>query len=1119
MPITIRKTWLLLAAFVAIAISTQAQNKVVTLKADNTPLSAVLASIEQQTGYTFVHSDNVNLSRPVDVDVTDTPTSKVLSIIFPKSANVSWDFKGTEITLKSKSKSKNNVGYGKRTVTGTVKDAKDGEPLAGAVVSIAGMPNTGTLVDVDGNFAIEVTGKKPVLQVNYIGYKTREVPVGDLTNVDIPMTGAENTFDEVIVVGSGTQKKVSVTGAISSVSGDALKMPTTTLSRALGGKIAGLITKQNSGEPGTGADFYIRGISTFGGKATPLILLDDVEINASDLNAIPAENIESFSVLKDASATAIYGARGANGVMIITTKGGDYNSKTKINIKVENTFNFLSKVPEFISAVPFMEFYNNANSFRNPNSAPLYSDVQIQRTKDKVNPYLYPDVDWRDELFRKNSQRQRVNLNVSGGGTRAKYYMSLDFQHENGIQKPDKWYSWDNRQKIYNYTFQNNISYKLTSSTVLALNINAQIQQTSRPNTESETTFGWIRFFANPVEFPVYYPTGDDGKPRYASKSVGTSGYLTNPKAEMNKSFFQRNRSVVNSVVKLDQGLDFITPGLKLNAWVNFKTAHRDYYTRTIDPYLYYYRVDDDTDPEAPFEPAILNPSANQYINQSGTHPTGNTTFELQGNLNWNRNFGLHDITAMVMYRMREYRSSDAALPNRNQGISGRFTYDYAHRYLAEFNFGYNGSERLTKKYRFGFFPAGSIGWVISNEEFWEPLSNAVSNLKLRASYGLVGSDDLASPNGTYYLYIDQIYNNNLNFWNWSTGDGDGSYTGSGPLIRYYALNNVTWEKSRKFDIGLDFTLFRDLHGSLEYFNEYRYDIFMERASWPYALDYGLAVPWANTGRARNQGFELSLNYNRRLTKDLSVSFQGNFTYTQNKYLDKDEPNYKYPWQRVTGTPLDGYRVEGYIAEGLFRSQEEIDMSPAQQVGTNIIRVGDIKYRDLNGDGKINSDDKTMISKYGSTPRIMYGFGATLNWKNWDFGFFFTGAGCRTISIAGTSDPQQNTWLQNENVFQWVYDDYFDPNKGNFDAAYPLPGVTSSDISNNTVNSTYWLRNASYLRLRELELGWTFKYGRVFASGNNLFVISGFKYWDPELNSPNVYPLQKSLNIGIQFNL
>lgn len=1125
MPQFLSRSRLLLIAFLVLASSgLRAQNKTVTIKVDNAPVSTVLAQIVKQTGYLFVYEESdIDTSRKVSLDVTDVPTSQVLHTIFPASTTVKWTLKEHNITLSTKNHKKpvsTEKKGAKRTISGTVKDGKDGEPLIGAVVRVQGGDRSeAVMVDVDGNFTINVDdtdGKKPILEVSYVGYKPREVAVGSQTNIDIDMTGASNSLDEVIVVGSGTQKKISVTGSISTVAGLDLKTPSSTLSRAIGGRIAGVITKQTSGEPGTGSDFYIRGISTFGGKTTPLILLDDVEINATDLDFIPAENIESFTVLKDASATAIYGARGANGVMIVTTKGGEYNSKTKINVNVENTVNFINNAPEFVGAVDFMNYYNNAAGFRDRERQ--YSDIAIERTAEGVNPYLYPDVNWTKELLRDWCMRQRANLNVSGGGSKAKYYMSLEFQHENGLQKTDKFYSWNNNQQLYNYTFQNNISYKLTSTTNVSLNMNTQIRQQSHPNFASETTIKWIGKSANPVDFPVFYPEGEDGSIRYASRRV-SSGYLTNPKAEMNRTWYQENVNTVNAVLKIDQDLSMITQGLKLNAWVNWKNYSKDWVGRSVDPYIYYMPVDDSTDPNATINPIIQNPSANQFVQLSGSHPTGNHTFEMQANVNWARRFGLHDFTAMAMYRMREYRGDESVYPKRNQGISGRVTYNYDYRYLAEFNFGYNGTERLHKSHRFGFFPAASLGWVVSGESFWEPLRKTITHLKVRGSYGLVGSDDLASPNGTYFLYQDLIYHDNINFWTWSSGDGDNSYTGGGPLLRYYALTDVVWEKSRKLDIGLDMTLWGRLFLTLEYFRENRYDIFMERASWPWSLGYGMAIPWGNIGKALNQGFEVSFNYNQAVTKDFSYSLQANLTYAQNKFVYKDEPNYEYPWKRVTGEPLDNYRIEGYISEGLFQSQEEIDNSPVQQVGTSTVKVGDIKYRDLNGDGKINADDKTMISKFGKNPRLMYGFGGTVNWKKWDFGVFFTGTGCRKISIHNTMDPVQANNGQNLNVFKWVNDNYFDPAKGNFDALYPLPGLTSVDISNNTVASTYWLRDASYLRMRNLEVGWTFKYGRIYANGVDLLCFSKFKLWDPELDGPYKYPLQKSVNIGIQFNL
>lgn len=395
----------------------------------------------------------------------------------------------------------------RRTITGSVFGKNDNDPLVGATVQIKDQPGTGVVTDVEGNFSITFTPKKnSVLLVSYVGYKPKEVPIEDLGNVRIELDPSEQSLNEVVVTGTGVQKKVSVTGAISSVSGSELKLSSSTLTQNLAGKFAGVYANNTSGQPGDGAEFYIRGISNFAGKsATPLILLDDVEISSGDLNNIPAENIKSFSVLKDASATAIYGARGANGVMIITTKGGDYNTKTKINVSVENSFNFMGKLPDFIDGATYMEMYDKAELMRSPNVNPRYSEEMIERTRSGLNPYLYPDVDWQKVLFKKMAMRQRANVNVSGGGSKVKYYMSLDFVHETGHYKTEKLYSWNNQLQNYRYDFQNNISYKLTPTTTISMNLNAQIQQKVQPNVSSKDFFAYA-LNTNPVLMAPTYP-------------------------------------------------------------------------------------------------------------------------------------------------------------------------------------------------------------------------------------------------------------------------------------------------------------------------------------------------------------------------------------------------------------------------------------------------------------------------------------------------------------------------------------------------------------------------------------------------------------------------------------
>lgn len=1004
----------------------------------------------------------------------------------------------------------------KRTITGTVRDAQDGTPIIGANIVLESDRGTGTVTDVDGNFTMTISGKDVVLLVSFIGYETRKVPVENLGHIDIELKGEAESLNEVVVVGSGTQKRVSVTGAITSIRGDELRLPSGTLSDAFAGKLAGVISKTNSGEPGSGAEFYIRGISTFGGRTTPLILLDDVEISAADLNYVPAENIASFSILKDASATAIYGARGANGVMIVTTKGGDYNSKTSINVSFENSFNFLDKFPDFVDGATFMRLYNEAQDARTPGLEHKYTEEAIERTASGVNPYLYPDVDWEDVIFKKMSMRQRANVNISGGGSKVKYFMSLEVGHESGLLNVEKLYSWDNNVNVMNYTFQNNVAYKLTPTTTISMNMNAQIRQNRRPYTATSDIFNMI-LTTNPVEFPVTYPGRDDmGRVMYGNKIATGTTTFKNPYAEMNTSFFEQNQNTLNTVIKIDQDLGFITKGLKINGWVNFKNWASSSFHRSITPW--YYTVTpgsyDETDlANTTYELEHIGPDGTDFIDQSNISKNSDQTFEMQWTVNYSRQFGRHNTGAMLLYKQREYRSD--VLPNRNQGLSGRLTYDYDQRYLAEVNFGYNGTERLAKDDRFGFFPALSVGWVASNERFFEPLKGVIDHLKLRASYGLVGSDDLASPGGSYYLFIDKIQDNNLSYLTYTTGE-DMNFQKGGPMLTYYAQKGLGWEKAKKFDAGIELTLFRDFRLNVDYFYDKRYDIFMQREAWPQSLAYHEAKPWSNVGKMDNKGVEFSINCDKIINNNLRISLQANFTYNKNKYVYVDEPDYPTIWKSETGKPYS--RTMGYIAEGLFRSQEEIDNSPRQNVGNSTIMVGDIKYRDLNGDGIINSDDQCMISKYGGIPRLQYGFGGTLNYKNFDFGVFFTGSALRTILANGVEPFRSGVAQMDRNVLSFIAENHFDENLGNFDAAYPRLGLLDTDTANNTVASTYWKRNGSFLRLKSLELGYKIPYGRIYVSGANLVTFSPFDLWDPELSSWNSYPLQKTVNVGIQLN-
>ena len=1078
---------------------------IISVKGQAMTIKQAIQLIEKNSNYTFFYNA-ADLKNTTNKNLNCEGTiEEVLKEVF-KGSGITYMIKGNEIILKvNKEEAAQQQPKKKRTVTGTVVDAENGDPVIGATVVVKGQKD-GVITDLDGNFTIAISGSKAQLEFSYIGYRKKTVDVGDLGVINVKMESDNQLLSEVVVVGAGTQKKVSVTGSITSVKGLELKAPSSSLTTSFAGKLAGVISMTSTGEPGAASEFYIRGVSTFGGRATPLILLDDVEISTADLNNIPAETIESFSILKDASATAIYGARGANGVMLITTKTGKENEKTRINVTVENSFNKPMNFPDFVNGATWMEMYNEAQLTRNPGATPKYSQLDIDNTRNQVNPYIYPDVQWKDVIFKNMNMNQRANVNISGGGSKASYYMSLQANHDTGLLDTKKVYSYNNNINNWGYNFQNNISYKITSTTKIDLHMNAQIRNKKGPNYSTSDLFAQM-LYCNPINFPVTFPAQPgDTHIRFGNAIWTGSSVRTNPYAYMLSSFKEYNENTLNTSLKINQKLDFVTKGLSVQAMVNWKNWASSSYNRTIEPYYYgikggSYNPSNPTD----YEIERLGTSGTDYLKTSDISKASDQTFYLDARVNYDRQFNLHHVTGMLMYMQREYRSS--VLPERNQGFSGRFTYDYGQRYLVELNFGYNGTERLAKKERFEFFPAVSLGWVISNEKFFEPMTKYIDNLKIRGSYGLVGSDETGlSAGAQHFLYIDQVSLNNIGF----TTGVDMNYTLYGPLVTNYAVVNGGWERVKKLDIGIDLELFRQLTITADYFNEKRYNILLHREAWPESLGYYTAKPWSNKGKVDNWGIELSVNWRKEFTKDLYVDFRGNFTYTENKYVNLDEPVYPYVWKTSTGKPLS--RTTGYIAQGLFSSQEEIDNSPTQNLGSTV-KPGDIKYRDVNGDGKIDGSDQVMISPYGTTPRIQYGLGMNVTYKKFDFGVFFNGSAKRTIMISGISPFGQSDY----NVMQFIADDYWSESNPNPNAKYPRLGLTSSQTANNTVASTYWMRNGNFIRFKTLELGYKFKYGRVYLNGDNIAVFSPFKLWDPEL-SWNAYPLQRTFNIGVQLN-
>ena len=1099
----------ILSMFLLMAInpgnSAQAQTTGLSFSMENQPLSAYISHIEETTDYVFFFNKEVDTNTRISLSVNGETIDSVLRKLFEKT-DIEYSIKGNQISLKKKQASK--PVSGKHTVSGIVTDSGSDETLIGVGIMIKGTTQ-GTITDEAGAYSIEVD-QNATLVFSYVGFRDSEVLVGDLAILNVKME-PDNEIMSSVVVGAGVQKRISVTGSITSMVGDKLKAPSSSLTNNLAGQLAGVISVTTSGEPGSTSSFYIRGINTFGGRSTPLIMLDGVEISAADLNNIPSETIESFSILKDASATAIYGARGANGVMLITTKTGTENTKAKINVTYEHSFLQPVNVVEYTDGVTFMETYNYAQRMRSSNPTPKYSDIKIAGTRDGINEYVYPDVDWYSLMLKKFTMNERANINIQGGGSHVTYYMSLQLNHDSGVLNVPKNYSLDNNHNQMRYIFQNNLQYKVTPSTTLGLRMNAQISNLKSPNTSTDDIFKQV-YNNNPVLYPAIFPDDGSGFIKFGSDYISSGSYYTNPYANMLNSFKEVNESKLNVSLNFDQKLDFITQGLSVTALVNFNAWSSSSYTRSLTPYLYRV-VPGSYNIVADRYALELLREGETYINQSDASRTSDNLFYFDARLNYNRRFGKHTVTGMLMYMMRQYRYS--VLPSRNQGFSGRATYDYDNRYLAEVNFGYNGTERLAKGERFEFFPAVSLGWVISNEKFWTPLKNVISHLKLRASYGLVGSDETGGSGAPYYMYMYAVNLYGGRYFQ-SGQQSNYSYSYQGPVITNYPVENPSWERSKQFDVGLDLHLFNDLQIVLDYFDYNRERILIERASFPDIMGYMGVKPWANLGKVRNRGVEFSVNYKKEIIPELTIDLRGNFTYTANQLVYKDEPEYEYSWQTETGKPLNA--LYGYICDGFFEDEEDINRHADQTFFGSKVMPGDLKYRDINGDGSITSEDRVMLSPYGTNPRIQYGFGVSLTWKKFDLSVFFNGSGNRKIMLNPSSlQPFNQSWTADRNLMQWIADGYWKAGADNSSAVWPRLATAQAQQENNLVASSFWIKNGSFLRFKTLEVGYSFPHCRVYFSGDNLAVWSAFKYWDPEL-SFNTYPLSRTFNIGVQVN-
>lgn len=998
-----------------------------------------------------------------------------------------------------------------KTITGTVMDV-DKVPVLGANVIVDGT-SIGTITDFDGKYSVTMPTSARSITVSYVGYATQTIVIGEQTVIDVTLEVDAAGLDEVVVVAYGSQKKISVVGAVSTIEPTELRTASTTISTSLAGNVAGIIGVQRSGQPGAdGASFYIRGISTYSGVSNPLILLDGVEISNGDLNNLSSEIIESVSVLKDATATAVYGTRGANGVLIVTTKTGKDLDKPRIYARVQSQFTFPTSTPEFADGVDYMRLYNEAVSQRGTGEI-LYSQEKINGTRDGLNQYIYPNVNWYDNMFEDYAENQEVNVNIQGGGKKVGYFMSATMNNQNGMLKKFDVNSYDNNINVKKFTFQNNLDADLSPSTKVALKLNTQLRYYNGPSSSVQGIFNSV-MNTNPVVFPMYFPQGEDDDPRdvlYGGRSGGrVNDGFENPFATMTRGYTDNFQSTVLATLTGEQKLDFITKGLVFKGLVSFKNWSNTNVVRTKG-YNQFEVSSYEIQPDGSYvyELGMIGQPQNISLGTS-TASTGDRRFYIQPSIEYKKLFDKHEVTGLLLYNQTEFVINSPtdlvnSLPERRMGYAGRVTYDYDNRYLLEANFGYNGSENFAKGNRFGFFPSVGAGYVISNEKYFEGLKDVIDVLKIRASWGKVGNDRIG---GARFPYLSNIDPYGRGF---TTGiEQNTSY--SGPVYHQFANPNISWETADKLDIGFQLDLVNGFQFNIDYFEEKRDNIFVDISSTiPNIFGTAGTNVYANLGQVTNKGVDFTMSYSKQIGESFYINTRGTFTYSHNNVDVNNEPAFsQFPNLSAVGHPIGTHL--GYVAERLFIDQAEVDNSPVQQLG-GFVSAGDIKYKDITGDGIINSDDRVRMGN-PEIPEIVYGLSTSMRYKNLDFSFLFQGV-ARTSFYINNFHPFGSQGVRN--ILQWVANDHYSASNPNIYAAYPK--LSKLDNGNTTVNSTFWLRDGAFLKLRSAELGYNLKNTRIFMSGYNLLTFSKFKRWDPEQGGGSglQYPTQTIVNLGLQF--
>ena len=1106
------------------------QFKTLSVSMSNSTLREVLKTIEKSSQFVFFYLDDaVNLERKVSIDSKNKNIEEILSELF-EGTSCTYRISDRQIFISGKAPASTEQQQNKRKISGRVTDIK-GEPLIGVNVTVDGDAN-GSITNMDGLYEIFVTKKSVVLKFTYIGFKTSEIRTNASTNIyDVTLEEQVNELEETVIVGYGTQRKISNIGAQSSMKMEDIKTPSASLTTTLAGRLAGVVAVQRTGEPGKdAADIWIRGIST-PNTSSPLVLVDGVERSFNDIDP---EDIESLTTLKDASATAVYGVRGANGVILIKTKPGKVGKPT-VSADYYESFTRFTKMVDLADGITYMNAANEA--MRNDGIATKYTEDQIRNTIAGKDPYLYPNVDWLKEIFNDWGHNRRVNVNVRGGSEKVAYYASVSYFNETGMTVTDKNINTsDSKLKYSRYNFTTTLNIDGTPTTKVEIGAQGYLGEGNYPAISSADLYN-AAMSISPVEYPkMFFVNGEAFVP-----GTSTNNNFNNPYSQATRRGYDNlTKNQIYSNLRVTQDLDMLTKGLKLTAMYAFDVyneihVHQD---RAESTYNF---LDTSVPYDMNGQPILQRIYEGSNVLSYKQETSGNKKTYLEASLNYDRTFNDdHRVSALFLFNQQSKLlypkgTLEDAIPYRMMGIAGRATYSWKDRYFAEFNIGYNGAENFSPKHRFGTFPAFGVGWVVSNEKFWQPLSKAVSFLKIRYTDGKVGNSEVSDRR---FMYLDQMKEN---------GDYGYKFGPNGTKWSGYETVNMAvdliWEESRKQDLGIDLKLFNDdLSIVFDLFKERRENILLKREhSIPSFLGYNTSAPYGNIGIIENKGFDGTIEYNKRINKDWVIALRGNVTFNKDKWIQGELPEQKYEWMNQYGRNING--AKGYVAEGLFTQAEIDDMARweslsaankaitpkpfASQFGT--VKAGDIKYKDLNNDGQIDAYDQTYISR-GDVPTTVYGFGFTVGWKDLSVGMMFQGVAGAERVLNGSSINPFNGGGGSGHLYSNIDDRWTEENPDQ-NAFYPRLSYGSETTSsiNNFQKSTWWVRNMNFLRLKTLQLSYNLpkpwvnkvhlKNAAVYVMGTNLFTLSRFKLWDPELNTDNgaSYPNTTSYSVGINF--